>query len=231
MKLEGGACCSAIGHHERPVPSDEPDYLAPYLRAVASHGPGFPSLLFSSRELQQRRFGVLTSSIALAGRRIADLGSGHGDLLTWIEERGIDYAAYVGVEAVAAFDALARERARAKPQASFIQADFVRDGELLEALVRVRGVDTMLFCGSLNTLDGARALAVLDRAWAALPAGGVLGFNFLSGGGAWERPPTNLPRRDTQQWLAWALARTPEVVFCQHYLGAHDATLVMHRRG
>ena len=69
---------------------------------------------------------------------------------------------------------------------------------------------------------------MLERAWAALGPGGVLGFNFLSGEGEWPRPPTNLPRRPTQRWIAWALARTPKVIFCQHYLGAHDATVAMY---
>jgi SAM-dependent methyltransferase len=212
------------------VDSDEPDYLGPYLRAVASHGPGFPALLFSSRELQRKRFAVLTSALILAGRRVADLGSGHGDLLAWFDEHEIHCASYVGVEAVAAFDSIARQRVGARERVAFVRHDFVAEPELFEQLVREHGIDTMLFCGSLNTLDEPDALAVLERAWTALPRpGGVLGFNFLAGGGDWERPPTNLPRRDSARFVAWALERTPHVLFCQHYLGAHDATLIMHR--
>ncbi|PRP97899.1 Methyltransferase domain protein [Enhygromyxa salina] len=215
--------------------ADEPDYLGPYLRAVASHGPGFPALLYGSRDMQQRRFAVFTGSIALAGRRIADLGSGHGDLLAWLDEQGLDYGSYVGVEAVAEFDTIARERAAARelPRATFMRGDFVRETALFDALVRERSIDTIVLNGSLNTLDEARALAVLERAWTALASrpAGVLGFNFLSGGDDWERPPTRLPRRDTKRWLAWALERTPQVIFYQHYLGAHDATLIMHRAG
>jgi SAM-dependent methyltransferase len=212
------------------VDSDEPDYLGPYLRAVASHGPGFPALLFSSRELQRRRFAVLTSAIALGGRRVADLGSGHGDLLAWFDEHQIRCAAYVGVEAVAAFDSIARGRSVAREAVAFLRHDFVAEPELFEQLVHEHAIDTMLFCGSLNTLDEPLALAVLERAWTALVRpGAVLAFNFLAGGGDWQRPPTNLPRRDSARWVAWALERTPQVLFCQHYLGAHDATLILHR--
>jgi SAM-dependent methyltransferase len=212
------------------VASDEPDYLDPYLRAVASHGPGFSALLFSSRELQRRRFAVLTSAISLSGRRVADLGSGHGDLLTWFDEQKIRCTTYVGVEAVPEFHSIARQRTVARERVTFLRGDFVADLDLFEQLVRKHGIDTMLFCGSLNTLDEVRALEVLERAWAALARpGAVLGFNFLAGGGDWERPPTNLPRRDSARWVAWALDRTPQVLFCQHYLGAHDATLILHR--
>jgi SAM-dependent methyltransferase len=212
------------------VSSDELDYLDPYLRAVASHGPGFSSLLFSSRELQQRRFAVLTSAISFGGRRVADLGSGHGDLLAWLDEQKIRCTTYVGVEAVAAFHSVALRRGVGRERVSFLRGDFVAELDLFEQLVRKHAIDTMLFCGSLNTLDEARALAVLERAWAALSRpGAVLAFNFLAGGGDWERPPTNLPRRDSARWVAWALERTPQVLFCQHYLGAHDATLILHR--
>ncbi len=210
--------------------NEEPDYLGPYVRAVASHGPGFPSLLFGSRELQRRRFAVLTSAVALAGRRIADLGSGHGDLLAWLDEHEIRSASYVGVEAIAEFHEIARGKASGRSRIAFICRDFVAEPELFEQLVGQHRIDTMLFCGSLNTLDDQRALEVLERGWSTLVRpGSVLAFNFLAGGGDWERPETNLPRRDSARWVAWALERTPQVLFCQHYLGAHDATLILHR--
>ena len=223
-------------YHERML-EDAPDYLGPYRRAVDSVGPGFPALLFGSRDMQRRRFDILGGSVRFDGRSIADLGSGHGDLLAWLDGQSSAFASYVGVEAIPEFHRLACERAetrskaRGDRRASFVCADFVADDELLARLVRERGVDTVVASGSLNTLDEVRALAVLDRAWRALDGvvGGVLAFNFLSGGDDWPRPQTELPRRDTRAWFAWALERTPRVVFCQHYLDAHDATLVMSR--
>ena len=208
------------------MPPKSPAYLGPYQRAVKQHGPGFISLLFGSREMQTRRFEVLAGCVKLAGRNLADLGCGHGDLLPWLRAQGVELGSYLGVEAMPEF--VEQARARAYPGARFMHADFVTDEELFDRLVG-EGVDTVMFCGSLNTLDEALALRVLDRAWRALSLceRGVLGFNFLAGGGHWPRPQTNLPRRPTRAWFDWALARTPELMFCQHYLGAHDATLVM----
>ena len=138
---------------------------------------------------------------------------------------------YVAVEAVPELHRHAAGRHALDPSASFLLADFVRDTELFQRLVGEHQLDVLLFSGSLNTLAEDDALAVLERAWAALAdhPGAVLGFNFLSGGDDWPRPKTGLPRRDTRRWFAWACDRTPLVIFCQHYLGAHDATIVMIR--
>jgi len=212
--------------------SDEPvpDYLAPYTRAVAAHGTGFGALLMTAQEWQELRFGVFTGALGLHRRAIADLGSGRGDLLDWLERAGVAYQRYVGVEAVPELHEFARQRFGGRgPEVEFVEADFVQDLGLFERLVGEREIDVILFSGSLNTLVEADALAVLDRAWAALPAGGVLGFNFLAGGGDWPRPATRLPRRELTRWFAWACERTPLVIVCQHYLGAHDATIVMIR--
>lgn len=209
-----------------------PDYLAPYTRAVAAFGTRFESLLISDPSWQDARFAAFDRAIGFAGRRIADLGSGRADLLAWLGERGIAWRSYVGVEAVPELDRFARARCeREGLDASFVLGDFVREPELCERVVGDHDVDLLLFCGSLNTIDEPEVLRVLDRAWAALAhrPGAALGFNFLAGGDAWRRPSTNLPRRDTRAWFAWACDRTPLVSFCQDYLGAHDATIVMTR--
>ncbi|MFO7561870.1 MAG: class I SAM-dependent methyltransferase [Enhygromyxa sp.] len=206
-----------------------PDYLAPYTRAVAAYGTGFGALLICDRSWQEARFAALAGAIGLQGRAIGDLGSGRADLLAWLLREQIDCRRYVAVEAVPELHRFAAARRLEHGSSSFVEADFVRDAELLPALVAEHDLDVLLFCGSLNTLEEADALAVLDRAWAALAArpGAALGFNFLAGGDAWSRPGTRLPRRDTRRWFGWACDRTPLVIFCQHYLGAHDATIVM----
>lgn len=213
--------------------SDEltPEYLTPYARAVAVYGTGFGALLMCDRQWQQARFSVLAGAIGLQGRGIADLGSGRADLLGWLAREGVQWRRYVAVEAVPELHRYGLNRYERERGATFVLADFVRDTELFQRLVAEHELDVLLFSGSLNTLIEDDALAVLERAWAALAGcpGGVLGFNFLAGGDAWPRPQTGLPRRDTRRWFAWACDRTPSVIFCQHYLGAHDATIVMIR--
>jgi hypothetical protein len=211
--------------------SDElvPEYLAPYARAVAAHGTGFGALLICDRQWQEARFAVFANAIGLHGRRVADLGSGRADLLAWLAREGVACGSYVAVEAVPELHHYAIARHQQEDLAKFVFADFVRDTELFPRLIDEYQLDVLLFSGSLNTLAEADALAVLERAWVALAGkpGAVLGFNFLAGGDAWSRPQTGLPRRDTRRWFAWACDRTPLVIFCQHYLGAHDATIVM----
>lgn len=211
--------------------SDElvPEYLAPYTRAVAAHGTGFGALLICDRQWQEARFAALAGAIGLGDRAVGDLGSGRADLLGWLAGQAVHCRRYVAVEAVPELHRFAAHQYRYEPAARFVQADFVRETELLSRLVAEHDLDVLLFCGSLNTLADADALAVLDRAWTALAdrPGAALGFNFLAGGDDWPRPQTRLPRRDTRRWFDWACQRTPLVIFCQHYLGAHDATIVM----
>jgi hypothetical protein len=210
-----------------------PEYLAPYKRAVAAYGTRFESLLISDRSWQEARFAAFVRAVGLQGRRLADFGSGRADLPAWLVGQGIACRSYVGVEAVPELDRFARARCEreALPATTCMLGDFVGDTELIERVVREHETDVLLFCGSLNTIEESEVLAVLDRAWAALAdkPGGVLALNFLAGGDAWPRPSTTLPRRSTRAWFAWACERTPLVIFCQHYLGAHDATIVMIR--
>lgn len=210
-----------------------PEYLAPYARAVAVHGTGFGALLFGDRQWQAARFDVFARSIRMHGQSVADLGSGRADLLGHLARSGVRCRRYVAVEAVPELHDHALAQHQHERTATFVHADFVRDTDLFARLVAEHQLDVVLFSGSLNTLAEADALAVLERAWAALAErpGAVLGFNFLAGGDPWPRPPTGLPRRDTRRWFAWACDRTPLVSFCQHYLGAHDATIVMIRPG
>ena len=216
-----------------PLEAPIPDYLRAYASASEEHGAELPAMLMASEAWQQQRFAVLASTAPLADRVVADVGSGRADLLAWLYTHDIPYARYVGVEAIPTFDEFARSRAARErlPDASFELGDFVAEPELFDRLVAEHDVDVFILCGSLNTLSEADALAALDRAFAALAdkPGAVLAFNFLAGGGDWRRPETDLPRRDSSRWIAWALERTPLVTFCQAYLAAHDATIVMTR--
>lgn len=208
------------------------DYLTPYRRAVERQGPAFESLLWRSREFQEARFAVIASLLG-PGRRIGDAGCGRGDLGAYLARHGPAPAAYLGVDALEEMVGVCRRRAAdegwARPE-HFITADFVADEGVLGGLVRGHGVDTLVLCGSLNTMPPGTAELVLSRAWSALATSatpGLLVFNFLSCVDG--RPRTGAPnyRFEAPGLVAWALRRTPDVRFCQGYLGAQDATIAM----
>lgn len=225
--------CLAAPESEASTAAAVPDYLLPSRRAIDRHGAeAFESLLFFDPAAQERRFEVFASTVGLAGRRIADVGCGRADLLAWMRRRDIAYADYVGCDAMPEFVDIGRRRAAESqvPGARFLQADFVADPGVFGRLVEEERADTLLFSGSLNTLDDAAAKAALGQAWDAVgrAPGGVLAFNFLSQIEGQHNPvPTDLTRFGVLGMLGWALARTPLVLFCQYYLGGHDATVVM----
>lgn len=218
----------------------ERPYLDPYLHAAQAHGAGFEALLWRSPRAQRTRFRVLSRMARMNGRTIADIGCGNADLLLDLHQRGRTPAGYIGVDAVPRTLAMAERQTAAAGirNAAFQDDDFVRD-EALPARLIEHGADTIVFCGSLNTLPQAEALAVLARFWAVLaerpaaPAGrhpsGVLIFNFLSLRHNRERTPANPPavRFEPLDMLAWAVDRTPLVTFRHDYLRGHDATVCM----
>lgn len=221
-------------HNSEAPRGSVPDYLEPSRQALDRHGAAaFESLLWFNAACQTRRFEVFAQTIGLAGRRIADLGCGRADLLLWMQDQGIAHADYIGCDAMPEFMVFCQARAEARQAAParFFETDFVAEEAVFRWLVEEEGADTLLFSGSLNTLDEATARTVLDRAWQALGRcpGGVLAFNFLSQiEGQPKNPvPTDLSRFGAQGLVGWALERTPLILFCQYYLGGHDATLVM----
>jgi len=208
-------------------PASRP-YLQPYQEAVRRHGPSFDALLWRNRDYQALRFRVLADATAPAGKRVADMGAGRGDLLDYLERAGRAPAAFVGVEGIAELLDDARRR---HPAAHWLAADFVARRDLFERLVREEGVRVILFSGSLNTLDERTALAVLDRAWDALRphADAALAFNFLSSAGRKRLERTGPARRfKSERVFRWALRASERVLYRQDYLGPHDATVALY---
>jgi SAM-dependent methyltransferase len=210
--------------------SESRPYLDPYLAAAQAHGPGFEALLWHSPRAQRTRFRVLSKMANLAGRTVADIGCGNADLLLDLDRRGRTPARYIGVDAVPATLAHAKAQTAHIPGAEFIDHDFVQDTGLPSHLV-ASGVDTVLFCGSLNTLPQCQAQDILDRFWNALAGRpkAVLLFNFLSLRHDAARTPANPPavRFEPIDMLTWALDRTPLTTFRHDYLNGHDATICM----
>ena len=173
-----------------------PPYLLPYLRAAATHGHGFASLLWASPDSQAVRFRALTRLWDLNGLSVLDVGCGRADFLDFLLARGVRPADYVGIEAVAELADEAERKGRAYgraaaaaggaagragqagqagqagPGVTIIRADFVREPARMFV-----GADVVVFSGSLNTTADAPFYATLRRAYEAAAAGLV--FNFL----------------------------------------------------
>lgn len=213
--------------------SDERAYLDPYLRAAQEFGPGFEALLWQSPKAQKRRFKAISRMTKTTGRVLADIGCGNADLLLDLHERNKAPARYIGIDAVPQMIDHARAQSRAKgiDAAVFLQHDFVRDHDLPAQLVQDAHADTIVFCGSLNTLSEPDAQTVLERFWIALTQrpDSTLIFNFLSNRHDRQRTPANPPavRFDPVHMLDWAIEHTPLVTFRHDYLGGHDATVCM----
>jgi SAM-dependent methyltransferase len=212
------------------VSDPPPEYLAPYHRATREHGPTFRATLWASREKQIGRFEVLCGLEDLTGATVLDAGSGAGDLAGFLNERGVRYAGYLGLEGVPELVQAGRERGFRR--AEFLERDFVGDERAFrDAADALGGADCVVFSGSLNTLALDDAIAALDRAWAVTRR--ALLFNFLSTRRRDHQPPPApddpARRLDPLPLLDWALGRTPNVLFRQDYFAGHDATISMRR--
>jgi len=146
----------------------QPNYLAPYLKAVERHGAGFHSLLWASPSTQQARFDCFMRLVNFAGKSVLDVGCGRADLQDHLHHRGVEPAEYLGLEAV---DILA-DAAERKGHA-VLRADFIREPQRLYT-----GSDVIVFSGSLNTLTVDDFYKTLRHAWQATAE--YLVFNFLS---------------------------------------------------
>jgi len=206
----------------------DPAYLRPYREAVQSFGASsFEATLWNSREKQVRRFEVIAEMVNLHGRVVLDAGCGVGDFAAFMNEREIQYARYIGLEALEPVAVEARKRGI--DEASFEVVDFARDVRAFEQFKSAPGVDVIVFSGSLNTLDEFLVMQVLERAWAA--AKEMLVFNFLSTRHAGSAGQSAEPARrfDPIRMLDWALEKTARVQFRQEYFDGHDATVGMGR--
>ncbi|GAB5496665.1 MAG: hypothetical protein Phyf2KO_17450 [Phycisphaerales bacterium] len=220
------------------------DYLRPYEEAVEESGAGFESLLWRNKDYQLKRFQVLcevasagldkpdapASLDKLAGRVIADMGAGTADLCKWLNDHGVEYGRYVGVEGVTGLAEASRKRIADEklPEAEIIESDFAADPTIFESIVKSRGVELILFSGSLNTFEQDHAVRVITSAYKALNSGGVV-FNFLSD--LVREPPsgdTGPAKRFNTLAVFEELSKTAGKISLRHdYLEGHDATIGM----
>ena len=112
------------------------------------------------------------------------------------------------------------------PDSRFVAGDFVADPTLLS----LDDPQIVAISGTLNTMDQAVALELLESCWAA--ASQALIFNFLpdtaSRDAPWQSPPAR--RLSTAAILDWAFACTWDVQYRQDYFRfGHDGTVLMRK--
>jgi SAM-dependent methyltransferase len=164
-----------------------------------------------------------------SGLTVIDAGAGQADFAAFLIERGEMPARMIAIDAMPEMVEAIKHRGMNGVEAHV--CDFA-GADCADAFTRFGDVDSVVFSGSLNTLDEKLARSVLERAWEAV--GRSLVFNFLSDRAPAEllvKPTEPAHRFDTAGMVEWALERTAGVWFRHDYLGGHDATIAMVKAG
>jgi SAM-dependent methyltransferase len=106
----------------------------------------------------------LAASVALAGRRVVDVGAGSGELVRWLRGQGADV---VGVECGETMMRLAREADPQYPEAYL-------DGVAQALPLPDREADVVVMSNSLHHVPAAEMDAALREVHRVLQAGGIL---------------------------------------------------------
>lgn len=204
--------------------SADSQYLQPYREAHDDHGSDFGVTLWANERSQRLRFRVMTEMVFMLGKRVLDAGCSRGDFAAYMLGKGIAYETFVGIDAVEPVIDFADGRGLARSR--FVAGDFVSDPSYL-SLDRPQ---VIAISGTLNTMDDAIAIGLLDQAWDATSE--TLVFNFLSDRAGDQAPKQTDPARrlPTLTLLDWALQQTPSVHMRQDYFRhGHDATIAMRK--
>ena len=203
--------------------TDKP-YLHPYREAQDQHGADFGVTLWANQRSQHRRFKVFTQMCFFTGKHLLDAGCSRGDFAAFLLENGIEYARYVGIDALDQLIGYAKQRGLR--DARFVCGDFLTQPKLM----KTGKPQIICISGSLNTMDLDVALNALQSAWDATRE--TLIFNFLSDQAYKPAPTQGDParRHDTFKLLNWALSQTWAVQFRHDYFqNGHDATIMMRK--
>ena len=200
----------------------EPAYLAVYAEAADRSVPNYRAACWECARSQGRRFEILAGLSSLSGKCVLDAGCSRGDFARYLLDEGIDFARFIGIDAIPEVIAEANRRALARSE--FYVGDLVLEPTLLAT----GKPDVICISGTLNTLTEEQALSVLDSAWLSVTESLV--FNFLWTGRvpSRRRRRTSIRRLPTIRLLEWAFERTTQVAFRQDYFDhGHDATIRM----
>ena len=197
-------------------------YLDPYRRWAKQFGTDVGVTLWASPRSQTLRFEVMAEMVDFSGHRILDAGCSRGDFAEFLDEKGVAYEKFIGVDGLD--DVIAYARTRGLPRAEFHTGDLIADPELM----RIGDPTIIAISGTLNTMTMKQALCLLDHAWAAKPE--VLIYNFLPDLARRGAPPQTGPARRLSacRLLTWSAEQTGRVVYRQDYFDqGHDATILM----
>jgi SAM-dependent methyltransferase len=200
----------------------EPAYLSVYAEAVDSRIPNYRAACWECARSQGRRFEIFAGLVSLAGKRVLDAGCSRGDFARYLLDEAIDFARFVGIDAIP--EVIAEANRRALPRSEFYAGDLLLEPSLLAT----GKPDVICISGTLNTMTEEQAFSVLDAAW--LAAEEALLFNFLSdrAGPVAPAQTDSIRRLPTIRLLEWAFERTTQVAFRQDYFDhGHDATIRM----
>jgi len=184
--------------------------------SLMRHGYHPNALYWSSREIQEIRFGTLAGIGIGNGDSVLDVGCGFGDFLRWFERQGGGLA-YTGIDLSP--DLLAEARKR------HMGEEFLC-GELFDMDFADQSFDWVILSGALNEQlfdDGDYARRLIKRMYALCRKG--LAFNLLD---ARHINAPDLQSHQPKAMLAYCRKLCPDCTLLDAYL-KNDFTIHMRR--
>jgi SAM-dependent methyltransferase len=190
-----------------------------YENNVRRFGYGYRALGFGRRSSQEKRFHAALALGSLHGRSLLDVGCGFGDLLAWLNARGV-YPRYSGIDICPPMIERCRKRF---PEAAERLA--VADALTYQPAERFDYVVASGIFGFAASTTEARILPTLERLFSWCSMG--LAVNFLSA--RYSRKSVQRVYVEPVSMLRAALGLTPAVRLDHSYL-PNDFTLCLYRQ-
>jgi len=187
--------------------------------SLTRHGHHPNALYWSSQEIQELRFRVLSQIGVQAGESLLDIGCGFGDMFGWLQRQGVEVA-YTGIDLSP--DLIARGR-QIYPQATLL------NGELFDVDVPAKSFDWVVLSGALNEAlydKGNYARRVIARMFELCRRG--VAFNLLNRNAKGMRMMFDLASFETDEMLDFCRTLTPDCRLRDDYL-ENDFTIYMRR--
>lgn len=184
--------------------------------SLKRHGYHPNALYWSSREIQEIRFRVLTEIGIKSGDSVLDVGCGFGDYKSWMKGQGRDIC-YAGIDLSPDLIRVARKK---HPDAALFC------GELSDFDFAARSFDWVVLSGALNEQlhdEGAYARKMISSMFALCQKG--LAFNLLD---ARHLKAHDLQSFEPEEILIYCNGLTPNVKVIDEYLD-NDFTIYMMR--